>query len=97
MRITKRQLRRIIHEEMNRLSETPNWKPLSGAHAEELGEKPLQSESMDSMVAKLKQAINNRRASAESLWEIGQVYIMTGEAEGITVQVVQRGRPRKKV
>ena len=38
MKITKRQLIRIIQEEVGRLSETPNWKPLSGEHAKQLGE-----------------------------------------------------------
>ena len=39
MKITKRQLRRIIREEKARLVETSNWKPLSKAHADELGAK----------------------------------------------------------
>ena len=38
MRITTRQLRRIIQEGVNRLDETSNWKPLSSKHAEQLGE-----------------------------------------------------------
>jgi len=39
MRITKRQLRRIIREEVDRLNEASNWKPLSADHAAELDPK----------------------------------------------------------
>ena len=91
--ITKRQLRRIIQKEIN---EASNWKPLSGEHAKELGEKPLDSgteENPRQLAKMLINAINKGRVSAESLWAGDQVYIMTGAAKGITVQIIQRGRP----
>lgn len=46
MRITKRQLRRIIKEEKARiLRETSNWKPLTRTHADELGDPNQPSQS----------------------------------------------------
>ena len=100
--ITKRQLRRIIREEVNRLNETSNWKPLSSDHAVELDPKTRPAagqekseESIAEITKALYKAIRNRDAlNAESTWDDDKLYIMTGEEQGITVQVLGRGRPR---
>ena len=103
MKITKRQLKRIIREEVNRLNETPSWKPLRREHAAELDPNSLDpgpgkkksEESIAEITKALYKAIRNRDAlNAESTWDDDKLYIMTGEEQGITVQVLGRGRPR---
>ena len=83
MKITKRQLRRIIREEKARiLSE----QPISAEQGVQMTEYDIAEE----LVAALK----NARLGAE-ITKQGpgtEVYIMTGGAEGITVQVLRKGR-----
>ena len=83
MKITKRQLIKIIKEEKARiLSE----QPISAEQGVQMTEYDIAEE----LVAALK----NARLGAE-ITKQGpgtEVYIMTGGAEGITVQVLRKGR-----
>jgi hypothetical protein len=76
MKITKRQLRRIIKEEKQRLIELtgPSGGPDPDAQT-------LVDSLLDSQLGR----------QAEQVGE-DEVYIMTGEAEGVTVRVMRRGR-----
>ena len=83
MKITKRQLRRIIREERARILAE---QPISAEQGVQMTEYDIAEE----LVAALKKA----RLGAE-ITKQGpgtEVYIMTGGAEGITVQVLRRGR-----
>ena len=79
MKITKRQLRRIIKEERARL--VKEMHPRAGAdnqYVEVL-------EAVDELVA-------SRNVTIRPSVEEDEVYIMTGAEEGITVKVLRRGR-----
>jgi len=84
------------------MRETSNWKPLSREHEAELDPKTRPAagqekseESIAEITKALYRAIRNRDAlNAESTWDDDKLYIMTGEEQGITVQVLGRGRPR---
>ena len=87
MKITKRQLRKIIKE----VAPPP--------HAEADGEynDPAVNDAGQAlfvMVDDLVTSMKRGRVSAEALndGEDGEIYIMTGQAEGITVKVMRRGR-----
>jgi hypothetical protein len=72
MKITKRQLRRIIREASTGQG----------------------SESPADMAKEVVQALKRRSGSGAELVGDDEIYIMTGKAEGVTVKVVGRGRPR---
>ena len=83
MKITKRQLRQIIREEKARLL---SEQPISAAQGVQMTEYAIAEE----LVAALKKA-----GLGAELIKQGpgtEVYIMTGAAEGITVQVLRKGR-----
>ena len=84
MKITKRQLRRIIREEKARiLAEAP----ISAEQGQQMAEYDLAQELIDTL--------KSARIGAELLQQGAgktEVYIMTGAAEGITVTVSRRGR-----
>ena len=83
MKITKRQLRRIIREEKARiLSE----QPISAEQGVQMTEYDIAEE----LVAALKKC--GLGAEIIKQGPGTEVYIMTGGAEGITVQVLRRGR-----
>ena len=65
MKITKRQLRRIISEELNEAS--TGWKPLSGQHAKELGEKPTAGGSWKSAEGPLLDELSSILDEVEAL------------------------------
>ena len=81
MKITKRQLRRIIREERDRL--------LKEMHPRAAADDTL----MDTIEAtdELYDALRGCRLGVEALSD-DELYIMTGAAEGITVKVLRRGR-----
>jgi len=88
MKITKKQLKRIIREEKKRLMnefelrltnpERPPRRPARGTAPGNV------QDLVDSLLMKL-------RDSAQQVAP-DEIYIMTGEAEGVTVKVLQRGR-----
>ncbi len=81
MKITKRQLRRIIREERDRL--------LKEMHPRAAADDAL----MDVIEAtdELYSALSRSNLGVEALSD-DELYIMTGGAEGITVKVLRRGR-----
>ena len=80
MKITKRQLKRIIREEKKRLMNEarPARRPARGTAAGDV------QDLVDSLLMKL-------RGSTQQVAP-DEIYIMTGEAEGVTVKVLRRGR-----
>ena len=83
MKITKRQLRKIIKEEKARLmSEMHPRAAADDAYMDTL-------EGVDELMAAIKKGarLGVDKGAAED-----ELYIMTGGAEGITVKVVRRGR-----
>ena len=99
MKITKRQLRRIIREEKRRILVE------QAAEAIEVAEQPPpapeaeevvidKDETLEDMAQEIISTFKKGRIlGIESLWDADQVFIRTGPRDGITVQVVQRGRP----
>ena len=82
MKITKRQLRRIIKEERDRLlKEMHPRAPADNAYMDVL-------EATDELVAALK----STNLGVDQGREDDEIDIMTGAAEGITVKVMRRGR-----
>ena len=81
MKITKRQLRRIIREERDRL--------LKEIHPRSAADDAL----MDVIEAtdELYSALSRSNLGVEALSD-DELYIMTGAAEGITVKILRRGR-----
>ncbi len=77
MKVTKRQLRRIIREERNRL--------LKEAAADDALMEVI--EAADELYS----ALSKTNLGVEALSD-DTLYIMTGAAEGITVKVLRRGR-----
>lgn len=76
MKITKRQLRRIIREEKSRL----------------MSEMQADDSSIDALWEELTQALKGTNLGVDAGAERDEIYIMTGAAEGITVKVMRRGR-----
>ena len=82
MKITKRQLRRIIREERDRLLKEMHPRAAAdNAYMDVL-------EATDELVAALK----GTNLGVDMGREDDELYIMTGAAEGITVKVLRRGR-----
>ena len=81
MKITKRQLRRIIREERDRL--------LKELHPRAAADDAL----MDTIEAtdELYDALRACRLGVEAVGD-DELYVMTGAAEGITIKVLRRGR-----
>jgi hypothetical protein len=81
MKITKRQLRRIIREERDRL--------LKEMHPRAEADDAL----MDAIEAadELYSVLRGKNLGVEALSD-DELYIMTGAAEGVTVKVLRRGR-----
>lgn len=73
MRLTERQLRRLIFETL-----------------QEIGS-DLSSESPDDLATSLVSSMKRGRVTPEALGN-GEIYIMTGQAQGITVKAVRRGK-----
>ena len=82
MKITKRQLRRIIREEKARL--------LNEIHPRAAADNAYMArlETVDELIA----ALRSTNLGVDQGREDDEVYIMTGAAEGITVKVMRRGR-----
>jgi len=76
VKITKRQLRRIIREEKSRL----------------MSEMQADDSSIDALWEELTQALKGTNLGVDAGAERDEIYIMTGGAEGITVKVMRRGR-----
>jgi len=95
MKITKRQLRRIIKEEKARLlAETTAGPPISGDQAIQMGGDyggPPRNEGAR-MAEEVVDAIKNGKPGVDYKRGTDEIYIMTGAAEGITVKVMRRGR-----
>ena len=82
MKITKRQLRRIIKEERDRLLKEMHPRAAAdNAYMEVL-------EATDELMA----ALRSTNLGVDMGREDDELYIMTGAAEGITVKVLRRGR-----
>ena len=81
MKITKRQLRRIIREEKTRL--------LSEIHPRAAADNQYVEvqEAIEELVSSPNTRVSFTPGTAED-----EVYIMTGASEGITVKVLRRGR-----
>ncbi|MBG17637.1 MAG: hypothetical protein CMB52_05365 [Euryarchaeota archaeon] len=87
MKITKRQLRRIIREERARLLREED--PFDADRRAWKGEPDMDVvEAADELYTALKTLT---RLGVEALSD-DELYIMTGEPEGITVKVLRRGR-----
>ena len=93
MRITKRQLRRIIKEERQKLlsevtpAERDEARRLSRADA---GIKD-DDQSSAQLTATLLRDMNRGTVTAEQGDAPDELYIMTGAAEGVTIKVLRRG------
>ena len=81
MKITKRQLKRIIKEEKAKLLRE-EWQELSASDAQD----PRQ------LTAILLRDMNRGTVTAEQGDAPDELYIMTGAAEGITIKVLRSGR-----
>jgi hypothetical protein len=83
MKITKRQLRRIIREERDRLlKEMHPRAEADNAYMDAV-------EGADELAALI---ATGTRLSVDKGAEDDELYIMTGAAEGLTVKVLRRGR-----
>ena len=78
MKITKRQLRRIIKEEKQKLFEEV-----------ETSDRP---DSIRKITADLLVAMNRGVVTAEPGDAPDELYIMTGDVQGVVVKVVKKGR-----
>ncbi len=91
MKVTKKQLRRIIRET---ISETTAGPPISGEQAIQMGGDhggPPRNEGAR-MAEEVVEAIKNGKPGVDYKRGTDEIYIMTGAAEGITVKVLRRGR-----
>ena len=82
MKITKRQLKRIIREEKQKL--------LKEMHPRAAADDALMDriEAVEELIA----ALRSTNLGVDMGRKDDELYIMTGAAEGITVKVVRRGR-----
>ena len=90
MKITKKQLRRIIKEEKARLLNEVKPSEMSMHDAAEYYENTTSPEVQEAIEA-LVSSPNTRVSFAPGAAE-DEVYIMTGASEGSTVKVLRRGR-----
>jgi hypothetical protein len=91
MRITKRQLRRIIKEERRRLLEQ-GWGS-DDDHFNAAAAGIVRAEQAPAKLAAiLKRDANRGTITVEQGSKPDELYIMTGAAEGITVKVLRSGR-----
>ena len=82
MKITKRQLRRIIREERDRLLKEMHPRAAAdNAYVARL-------ETIDELI----RALKSTNLGVDMGREDDEIYIMTGAGEGITVKVMRRGR-----
>tara|TARA_Y100001963_G_C6754974_1_gene436310 strand:- start:650 stop:940 length:291 start_codon:yes stop_codon:yes gene_type:complete len=94
MKITKRQLRRIIREERQKLlsevtpAERDEARALSRADA---GIKDLEQDTRK-ITAELLVAMNRGTVTAEPGDAPDELYIMTGADQGVIVKVIKKGR-----
>lgn len=100
MKITKKQLKRIIHEELAKESRDGRMLPSQvvkkpAPHGYDRAgfprTEPASSGNIDEITDELVRALKNGQVSPER-GSNGEVYIMTGSAEGITVKVLRKGR-----
>ena len=92
MKITKRQLKRIIREERQKLLSEVSPANMSMHDAAEHYEKEAKEAvgvTTQSLVGALKKA---RLGAERHPTNDDEIYIMTGDAEGITIKVLRRGR-----
>ena len=81
MKITKRQLRRIIKEEKQKLLKEIHPRAAADNHYVEV------LEAIEELVSSPNSRFSFAPGSADD-----ELYIMTGASEGITVKVLRRGR-----
>ena len=82
MKITKRQLKRIIQEETQRLLKEMHPRAAAdNAYMDVL-------EATDELIA----ALRSTNLGVDMGREDDEVYIMTGASEGVTVKVIRKGR-----
>ena len=105
MKITKRQLRRIIKEERDKLlKENPDIPDIMGAMGggkfQPRKEKGHPRAAADDQYVEVLEAVDELMAAIKKGVRMGvdkgtaedELYIMTGDAEGITVKVLRRGQ-----
>lgn len=88
MKITKRQLKRIIREERQKLLSEVSPANMSMHDAAEEAKEAV-GVTTQSLVGALKKA---RLGAERHPTNDDEIYIMTGDAEGITIKVLRRGR-----
>ena len=89
MKITKRQLRRIIKEEKARLLQEMT----DDDHFNAAASGVARGDHLPGhLAAVLKRDANKGQVTVEAGSAPDELYIMTGAAEGITVKVLRRGR-----
>ena len=101
MKITKRQLRRIIKEERAKiLTENPDIPDVMGAmgagkfqpRKEKGHPRAAADDQYVEMLEAVEELIRSRNVSIKQGDAEDEVYIMTGGGEGVTVKVLRRGR-----
>jgi len=100
MKLTEKQVRRIIREELARESRDGRMRPSQvikkpAPHGYDNAgfprTEPAPVADVKGIQDELVRALKNGRVSPES-GPNGEIYIMTGAAEGITVKVLRKGR-----
>ena len=100
MKLTEKQVRRIIREELAKESRDGRMLPSQvvkkpAPHGYDRAgfprTEPAPDEDVKGITDELVRALKNGRVSPER-GANGEIYIMTGAAEGITVKVLRRGR-----
>ena len=98
MKLTEKQIRRIIREALAKESRDGRWRPSQvikkpAPHGYDNAGFPRTEPDPDinGIQDELVRALKNGRVSPER-GKNGEIYIMTGAAEGITVKVLRRGR-----
>jgi len=94
MRITKRQLRRIIKEALLREAQSTFDGHPSPADGKQYASEPSGGSGGGDpqLAAVLMRDMNKGTVTAEQGDAPGELYIMTGAAEGITIKVLRSGR-----
>jgi hypothetical protein len=91
MKITKKQLRRIIKEELFREAQTTFDGHPSPVDGKMYTSKPSGESGDPQLAAVLLRDMNQGTVTAEQGDAPDELYIMTGAAEGITIKVLRSG------
>jgi len=97
MKLTEKQVRRIIREELAKESRDGRMRPSQvkpAIHGYDDAGFPRTEPAPagdNALLDTLQRQLRGRRMDSEDMGN-GELYIMTGESEGITVKVLRRGR-----